>query len=90
MLEQMDGLAPFRNIVGFLGLLVVGKSVPDAVFAFLRHWAKIRGDENLDYGMLGADAIFALVGAGLIYVAVVFMAPPQLPPEFSDELGEES
>ncbi|CAK9110683.1 unnamed protein product [Durusdinium trenchii] len=59
---EMDEMAPFRNTVGFLGLLLLGKALPDAVFAVLRNWAGIRGAEKLDYAMLGADALFSAVG----------------------------
>ena len=78
---QMDDMAPFRNTVGFLGLLLLGKALPDAVFAVLRNWAGIRGAEKLDYAMLGADALFSAVGVGLLYTAIVLMAPsiPELP-----------
>lgn len=77
----MDDMAPFRNTVGFLGLLLLGKALPDAVFAVLRNWAGIRGAEKLDYAMLGADALFSAVGVGLLYTAIVLMAPgvPDIP-----------
>ncbi|CAK0881086.1 unnamed protein product, partial [Prorocentrum cordatum] len=65
MAEQMDGMAPFRNITGFFGLLMMGKAIPDAAFMYLRKLAGIRGAENLDFNMFGFDLLLAIVGGGL-------------------------
>ena len=74
-LAQLDDLAPYRNVVGFLGLLVLAKALPDALFAVLRHLAGIRGAERLDYNMLAFDGLLTAVGVALLYTAVVFMQP---------------
>mmetsp|Transcript_29814 Transcript_29814/g.67559 ORF Transcript_29814/g.67559 Transcript_29814/m.67559 type:complete len:221 (+) Transcript_29814:51-713(+) len=80
MAAQMDdSLAPFRNIVCFLGLLFLGKAVPDALFSVLKHWAGMRGSEYLDFGMLGFDGVIALAGAGMIYGAFKYLGPTELP-----------
>jgi len=78
IVSEMDGMAPYRNIVGFLGLLMLGNSLPDAIFTVLKHYAGIRGSETLDTGMLSFDAVLAIVGAGILYSAFVFMAPSDL------------
>lgn len=83
---ELDGMGQFRNIVGFLGLLLLGKALPDAVFSVLKHLAKIRGSEVLDYGMLGVDATLVVFGAGMLYAAVVGMAPPPVPEILPPEL----
>jgi len=75
---EMDGMAPYRNIVGLVGLLLLGKSLPDAIFTLLKHFAGIRGSEVLDTGMLGLDAVLAMAGAAILYCAIVFMAPRDL------------
>lgn len=83
-MAELDDLKPYRQVVGFLGLLVLGKALPDAVFAVLRHWAGIRGAEVLDLGLLAFDGLFAAVGLGLLYTAVVLMAPERLLPELKE------
>jgi hypothetical protein len=87
--REVDGTGPFRNIVGFLGLLLVGKALPDAVFSVLRHMAGIRGAEVLDTGMLTLDAVLVVVGVGLLYTAIVLMGPPPIPDELLDAEEED-
>lgn len=71
--EMDDGLAPYRNVVAFVGLLFLGKALPDAIFTVLKHWAGIRGYEVLDFGILGFDAVIALAGVGMIYGAFTWL-----------------
>eukprot|EP00933_Yihiella_yeosuensis_P061625 TRINITY_DN6445_c3_g1_i1.p1 TRINITY_DN6445_c3_g1~~TRINITY_DN6445_c3_g1_i1.p1 ORF type:complete len:219 (-),score=28.64 TRINITY_DN6445_c3_g1_i1:97-753(-) len=86
--QQMDSLAPYRNIVAFLGLLIFGKAAPDAIFSLLRHFAGMRGSENLDYPMLASDAVFSLVGIAMLYSAFKYLGPPEIPEEIEEDEAE--
>eukprot|EP00930_Biecheleria_cincta_P047444 TRINITY_DN32898_c0_g1_i1.p1 TRINITY_DN32898_c0_g1~~TRINITY_DN32898_c0_g1_i1.p1 ORF type:complete len:222 (-),score=34.39 TRINITY_DN32898_c0_g1_i1:230-895(-) len=73
--SMMDGNGPFRNITGFIGLLLAGKALPDMIFSVIKQ----------EYGMLGIDAVLALVGAGLLWTAVKFLGPPEIPEDVMED-----
>eukprot|EP00929_Paragymnodinium_shiwhaense_P094773 TRINITY_DN5554_c0_g1_i1.p2 TRINITY_DN5554_c0_g1~~TRINITY_DN5554_c0_g1_i1.p2 ORF type:complete len:220 (-),score=32.66 TRINITY_DN5554_c0_g1_i1:363-1022(-) len=75
LVDSMDGMAPYRYIVGFLGLLLVGKAIPDALFAVLRNAAGMQ-NSTIDPGMMGLDAFLTLVGGAMIWAALTLLGPP--------------
>lgn len=82
--SQMDGNAPYRYITAFFGLLLVGKALPDGVIMLIKHLAKFRGSETLDYSMLGADAALVFAGVLMLYAAFKYLGPPDLAAELED------
>jgi len=82
---MMDGNGPYRNVLGFIGLLLVGKALPDMIFSVLKYLLKMRGGETLDYGMMGLDVTFVAVGAGVLWAAFTYMGPPEVPEEVMED-----